>query len=143
MATSISWVDDDGAATLTNSKPTPGDRFANWNPRSVPFGDSEWDLGTADLDVFEYREDHSASFDLVGIPYNSLDLLLRLQNHLESGGTVSVTSGDTLGSTYPTCGLAPETEVTFELSDKTTLEYTLSVSLLNVATPRIAMVAVY
>src|SRR5688572_642507 len=143
MATSISFTDATGAATLTNGKNYPGDRFANWNPRSVPFGDSGWALGTADLFVFEYREDHSVTFDLVVIPYNSLDILLRLQNHLESGGTVQVTTGDTLGSTYPTCGLAPETEVTFELSDKTTLEYTLSLTLLNVASPRLPMVAVY
>lgn len=133
MSTSIEWTDSTGAASLSNGKIVPGDRFANWTPRSVPFtaGDEAWALGTADLFVFEYREDHSASFEIVGIPYSSLDLMLRLQSHLEGGGTCQVTTGDQAANVYPNCCLVPDSECAPQLTDKVTLEYTMSFNLLN------------
>lgn len=142
MSTLIDWTDDTGAASLTNGKNYPGDRFANWNPRSIPFGSSVNTLA-GDLIVFEDREDHSTAFELVGIPYASLDLMLRLQSHLEGGGTVQVTTGDSGARVYPTCSLAPDAQVSIELTDKVTLEYTMTFNLLNVAGSRVQMLAIY
>lgn len=140
MPTSIDWTDAIGSASLTNSKNFPGDRLANWTPRSVPFGSSVNTLA-GDLIVWEDREDHSAAFDLVGIPYSSLGLMLRLQSHLSSGGTVQVTTGDRDDTVYPECCLAENAEVTIELTDKVTVEYTMSMTLLNLETEQ--MVAFY
>lgn len=140
--TSIDWTDETGAASLTNGKSRPGDRFSNWNPRSVPFGVSVNTLA-GDLIVFEDREDHSASFEIPGIPYASLDLMLRLQNHLEGGGTVQVTTGDSASRVYPTCSLAPGADVSIDLTDKVTVEYTVAFNLLNVAGSRVQMLAIY
>lgn len=133
MSTSIDFTDALGSASLTNSKIVPGDRFASWAPRSVPFtaGDETNALGTGDLYIFEYREDHSASFEIVGIPYSSLDLMLRLQNHLESGGIVEVVTGDQDANVYPECCLAPDSSIEIQFTDNVTMEFTVSMTLLN------------
>lgn len=133
MSSSLDWTDAVGSASLTNGKIIPGDRFANWQPRSVPFtaGDETNDLGKGDLYIFEYREDHSASFEIVGIPYSSLDLMLRLQNHLEGGGTCQVTTGDRDANVYPECCLAPDSSIEIQFTDNVTMEFTVSMTLLN------------
>lgn len=63
-----------------------------------------------------------------------VDLADRLAYHLENGGTCQVDTGDYEGNSYATCGLAPgATASPPVLSDKKNLEYTLSLSLVNLA----------
>lgn len=142
MPTSIGWTDADGLTSLTNDKPSPGDRFTGWEPRSVPYGSSGNAL-EGSLYVFEDREDHSASFSLTAIPYEMLDLCLRLQSHLMGGGKVTIETGDSLGSRYFNCCVVEGSDVTLELSDKEMLEYTMSFNLLNADSERVKMVCVY
>lgn len=133
MPSSISWTDATGAASLTNGKPVPGDRFGNWTPRNPPVNDAENSLADGVLHTFEFRVDYTAAFELRGIPNTSQDLALRLMLHLERGGAVSVATGDAAARTYGSCKLAPGTKPEFTLSDPVYIEYTLSLVLLNTA----------
>ncbi len=139
----ITWTDSVGAAALSNSKASEGDRFSDWTPRSAPFGDKKNALADGALYVFAFRDDHSASFEMRMIPNTSMALMLRLQKHLESGGSVAVTTDDLASRNYATCKLAPGASVDIRLTDPRMLEYTMSFNLLNVAGSPTAMLCIY
>jgi hypothetical protein len=105
MATSITWTDT-APRTLTNSKPTPADRFDNW--RSIT--------------------------SLSKIPTEDQDLVMKLLRHLQIGGQVTVNTGDAAGRSY-TCIRFPGWEIPdgAEMTDNRMLEYTLTLKLKNVA----------
>src|SRR4051794_17818472 len=115
---SISFTDAFGSATLTNGKPSPADRFANWTPKSVPFGDAANRQSDGALTRLKLRDDYGATFDLTMIPVatsggNRLaDIADRLCYHLQNGGTCTVTTGDVDANAYATCGLMPGTTPT-------------------------------
>lgn len=140
---SISFVDSGGAAALSNGKPAPADRFRNWKPDSAPHGEREHALGTGALYMFSFRDDHTASFEIPGIPNESMDTMLRLQMHLRKGGTVSVATDDAAARTYATCCLAPGAQPEISLSDPIELEYTFAVTLLNIAAVPVRMLCLY
>lgn len=143
MGSKIDFTDAIGAASLSNTRAVPFDRFANWVPRSTPVGPSDHALGTGQKYVFPFRDDHTATFEIRGIPNSQMATMLRLQRHLEAGGVVSVTTGDTLGSVYVSCSLAPDQHANIALSDPRNLEYTFTVTLLNVAVSPVRMVCQY
>jgi hypothetical protein len=130
MPTSLQWTDASGAATLTNGKPAPGDRFTAWTPFTAPIGPRYAALGTGVLFSWAHRIDYGASFQLVEIPRTSLDLVMRLVRHLIAGGVVTVNTGDSAARVY-SAGLRPETEPRLERSDRQNIEYTLSLELIN------------
>lgn len=141
MSSSITWTDGGGAATLTNGKPVPADRFTGWTPNS-PVVKAEADsLGTGQPYPFVFRTDYGATFSLDKIPNTSQATVLRLIRWLEAGGVVTVNTGDAANRTYATCYMPKGAHPSFTLSDKRTLEYTLSLTLLNVAAAD--MLAVY
>lgn len=130
MATSITF-NDGAAATLTNGKPRPGDRFASWAPRSVPVGERAHALGTGALHFFAFRTDYGATFELRGIPASQMAVMERLVRHLATGGTVTVNTGDSAARSY-TAGLAPEAELPHPvLSDAQLLEYSMAFHVIN------------
>lgn len=135
-----SLVFNDGAsATLTNNRPGPAGRFASWTPITKPVGESANRLSDGALAMFAFRTDYGASFQLVGIPVATaagvrlVDVAVRLVAHLLSGGTVTVDTGDVESNSYATCGLMPGTTPRLTFSDKRNLEYTLDLSLINLA----------
>lgn len=131
MATSIAFTDGVGAATLTNGVPAPGDRFRGWKPRRTPVGASETALGTGRRFMFAFRRDYSAAFSLDEIPMASLSTVLRLIDHLESGGTCTVNTGDNASRSYATCGLAEGSTPELSQQDASNLTYSLSLMLVN------------
>jgi hypothetical protein len=143
VASFISFTDAEGALDAKNGRPVPLDRFANWVPTSRPIGPAEHALGTGERFVFPFRTDHLATFEIRYIPASRLADFLRLQNHLLRGGVVAVTTGDSLGSTYATCVLAPETTPSIMQMDAQELEYTFGVTLLNVAGSPVRMICRY
>lgn len=150
MAASITFTDGTGAATLMNDYPAPADRFSGWTPMTRPVGDAVTRLGDGALVMFVERTDYGASFSLEGIPVkassggtNLVAVADRLVAWLLQGGTCSVTTNDSLGSTYATCGLWPGSTPTLQLSDKRNLLYTLSLQLVNRAGSPVRMDAVY
>lgn len=126
---SVSWTDSIGAATLSNGKPYPGARVANWTPKGTPHLEKEWALGTRRLHTFEFAEQNTVSFDIPAIPLTNMDLMLRLQKHLERGGLVNLNVMDLVGQTYTGCWLAPDSSVEIALTDKVCMEYTVSTRL--------------
>lgn len=132
-----------GLFGLFNARQSPMDRFSNWVPLSRPIGPQETALGTGQRFVFPFRTDHTATFEIRGIPNTLLDVMLQLVDRLERGSTVAVYTGDSLASIYPTCCLAPDSHPSIQLSDARNLEYTFSVTLLNVAAVPVRMIAVY
>lgn len=145
MPTSIVFTDAFGLATLTNGKPSPGDRFAAWAPRSRPHGESAPRQSDRRLTMFHLSDSYGAAFELRGIPVRTtggvrpVDIADRLVYHLLNAGTCAVNTGDAEGNSYATCQLMPETEPELVLSDPQALEYTLSLSLLNVAAVPVPM----
>jgi len=138
MATSITFTDAFGAATLTNGKPFPGDRFSNWVPNSRPFGDIAARQSDGAQTRFKVRDDYGASFELRGIPVRTtsgarlVEIADRLCYHLMNGGTCTVTCGDTDTRVYTSVGLMPGSEPSLTLSDPRLLEYTLALTVLQV-----------
>lgn len=147
MTASISFTDAIGAAVLTNGKPMPGGRFSAWTPNTVAVGDAAELQSTGARVMFKIRDDYTASFELRGIPCDStsglLDIADRLTNWLESGGTCAVATGDAVGSTYATCGIAKGAKPTLKMSDPKNIEYTLTLALVNLAGTPVRMVCRY
>jgi hypothetical protein len=143
MPSKIDWTDAVGAASLSNGKAVPMDRFSSWTPGSEPIGPVEHAVGTGQRYVFPFRTDHTASFEIREIPNTSMALMLRLKEHLLRGGQCSVTTGDTLSSVYATCSLAPDTRPSIAMTDARELLYTFAVVLLNVAGSPVRMICVY
>lgn len=150
MSSSITFTDSVGAATLVNNFPVPADRFSNWTPTTRPVGDTAITRAAGATVFFEERTDYGASFDLVGIPTSSIAggvnrvaIADRLIAHLMRGGTCAVNTGDTLASAYATCGLWPGSSPSLRMTNPKTLEYSLSVQLLNLAVSPVQMVCVY
>lgn len=142
MATSIAF-NDGAAATLTNAKPTPADRFASWAPRSAPVGPREHALGTGALHAFVFRWDYGCTFELRGIPAASMGVMDRLVRHLASGGTVTVNTGDSANRSY-VAGLAPGAELPYPtLSDPQMLEYSMSFALIHQGAQPAPMLCTY
>lgn len=132
---SLIFTDAIGTVTLTNGLDTiaggVGSRFAGWVPFQRSVGATATSLGTGARTQFRFRVDYGASFQMTEIPNTTLPQVLRLQAHLEGGGTVRVVTDDVAGRVYATCCLAPDAEVGLELTDRAELLYTLSLSLIN------------
>lgn len=129
----IQWTDTIGAATLTNSKPSPGNRFRGWTPFGGIKGAEEEALGTGQLFTFSFRDEYLVAFAIEAIPRSAMALMLRLQRHLAKGGTVSVQTEDSSSRTYATCCSVKGQPAQIQLSDQQSLEYTMTFTLRNVA----------
>lgn len=135
MATQLAWTDSTGAATLTNGKPAPADRFSawrNWPSSADSAAVRDVAVGTGLTFRWRFRHEHLASFELRMIPMASLNLLERLKDHLEGGGQVTVTVDDAAAHVH-TCVLAPGADVEYEQADPKFQEYTLRLTLRNTA----------
>ena len=126
MATSIQWYDT-ASRTLTNSKPTPADRFDNWTPITPPEASAVYGLGTGIRHQWRFRQDYGASFALSKIPVADTDLVMRLLRHLQEGGEITVNTGDSSGRSYD-CIAFPNWDIPegAEFTDNRMLEYTLT-----------------
>ncbi len=143
----IAFTDGIGAAQLDNGMTSiaagVGSRFTNWTSDPEPIGPEVNNLGTGALTKFVFRTDYKASFDLVNIPNANTTILDRLIAWLRAGGVVSVTCGDTTSAVYATCCLAPGTKVMKKMDNKNDITWTLSVTLLNIASSPVPMTCVY
>lgn len=146
---SITFTDAIGAATLTNGKPSPADRFSAWVPVSKPIGESARRQSDGAMSMFVFRTDHGATFQLERIPVAThggvrpIDVAARLVAWLLAGGTCAVNTGDVDATSYATCGLMPESAPALTMTDRRTLEYSLSLSLINLAGSPVPMACHY
>lgn len=139
----ITFTDGTGAATLDNGLRLVGggvgSRFSGWVPTTIPVGATATALGTGARTMFRFRTDYGATFELRNIPVASVAIADRLRAHLLQGGTCAVYTEDAAARTYATCGLAPEATPELSQSDGGLFLYTLSLALINLATPAVAM----
>lgn len=139
MATTITFTDTVGAASLTNGKTSPGDRFANWVPLTRPVGATSVRQSDGAITMFLLRTDYGASFELRNIPIaavsavRNVEVADRLIAHLLKGGQCVVNTGDSGSASYSTCGLYPGTTPTLAQQSSGPLEYTLTLALINLA----------
>jgi hypothetical protein len=133
---------DGTAASLTNGKPSPADRFDLWVPFHSFNAQAAHELCSKRRHAFTFGTIYGARFQLSKIPNSSQDTALRLIEHLLGGGTCSVTTGDGT-HTYATCTLAEGEDPTLELADRQLLEYTLSLALINTASSPARMLCIY
>ena len=126
MATSITWYDT-AARTLTNSKPVPADRFANWTPITPPEASAVYGLGTGARHQWLFRQDYGAAFELPMIPVTDTDLVMRFLRHIQQGGEFTVKTGDAQSREYD-CIAFPGWDIPEgpEFADNRMLEYTLA-----------------
>lgn len=142
---------NDGGAgvpiTLDNGLRTAGggvaSRFADWVPFQQPVGPAVTALGTGRRYQFRFRIDYGASFTMTEIPNTKMSDMLRCQSHLLGGGLVKVYTEDTAGRNYLECCLSPDGDVSISLQDKTLLLYSMTFTLINVASSPVAMICQY
>lgn len=133
MAT-IVFTDGTGAVTLDNGTTGMslgvGSRFADWTPFQRPIGPRVPALGTGVPYQFRFRTDYGASFSMTDIPNTSMASMLRCQEWLLRGNSVTVNTGDNAARSY-TAYLAPDGDVSITLQDKNLLLYSMSFTLIN------------
>lgn len=140
--TSITFTDGIGAATLTNGKPYPANRFSNWNPFSMPYGDRVTRQSDRTPTMFRLGSLYGASFELRMIPQRTsggvrlVTIADRLRYHLLNGGSCTVNTGDTDTAIYTGCYVAPGVDPQLSMADPNQLEHTLTLSLINPAGTR-------
>lgn len=138
--------DDGTSATLDNGMTAisngVGSRFADWTPFQRPIGPAVTALGTGARYQYAFRTDYGASFTMNDIPNTSMGTMLRLQAHLLGGGTCTVTVDDGTNGPY-TCCVAPDGDVSITLQDKNLLLYSMSFTVINIASSPTAMLCQY
>jgi hypothetical protein len=131
----LTFTDAIGTVTFDNglaeSAGGVGSRFSAWVPFQRPIGPATTSLGTGARYQFVFRTDYGASFEIRDVPVTLLPRAIRLQAHLESGGTVRVDTNDAYGRIYGTCCLAPGATVEMQQANATDLTYSLSLALIN------------
>lgn len=139
----IVWTDDEGAAELANIHAgTPAARFSTWEPISEVVGAVAYGVGTGVRYRYPFRTDRGASFTLDKIPETSMDLMVRLVEHLDGGGEVAVYTDDGAGRSYARCVLAEGAELPHPtLADPQLLEYAMAFRLVDLDGAR--MLCVY
>jgi hypothetical protein len=142
VATTITF-NDGSPATLSNQKPSPGDRFSNWQPAGSILSDEDESIGTGTLYTFKYRNEYLVTFELRQIPQSQMAIMLRLQRHLKSGGTIAVNTGDATSHAYATCCLQKGGDPSPKLTDPKNLEYTQTFALRNVAGSPVDFICIY
>ncbi len=140
---SLQFTDADGSAAITNGKSGPGARFSGWTPIPVTFGDSEDGLGDGVLYTFTFGDRMDARFALTQIPNDQQPLLERLRRHLTAGGIVHVITGDVADREYTTCQMVKGAPPELEMTDRQLLEWTVTLTLRNVAPDPQPMLCVY
>jgi hypothetical protein len=131
------------ATTITFNDGSPGDAHQQqaraWRslqqlePRRLDLWREEESLGTGTLYTFSFRNEYLVTFELRQIPQSQMAIMLRLQRHLKSGGTIAVNTGDATSHSYPTCCLQKGADPSPRLSDPKNLEYSMTFALRNIA----------
>lgn len=130
---------DGSAATLHASIPAPGDRLANWIPTNYrPVGGATHVTANERRHVFVVRRQYGAAFEVRplyagGQAPSDLDIAERIVAHLRDGGTCALYTEDADAAEYTNCALWPGSVPSIRQIDPRTLEYALSIHLINLA----------
>jgi hypothetical protein len=138
----LEWTDGDGSATLTNGKPKPARRFTSWTPDVVRIVDRRTALGTGKFYEFLYRQDYTAKFRIDHIPASQQATFLRFKEFAMQGCAFYVKTED-IEERAHLCRVRPDTDITFELSNSQTLEYSLSMEVMSATEPPNPLECIY
>lgn len=99
----------------------------------------------ANEQLFRFRTSsrHGAHFEIPGLGGSAIDIANKLKFHLLDGGTCAVIAEDTVGSSYPACGLMPGTVPELAMRDARMVEYSIRLSLINLSPSPAEMVVHY
>jgi hypothetical protein len=143
----INFTDSGGAAQLDNGMTGVaggyGSQFVGWSSKPNPVGPIKSALGTGAAAAFIFRTDYTATFELQEIPNANVAILDRLIAWLLSGGTVSVTCGDSTSAVYATCCLAEGMKPEKRMFDRNNLTWALKLTLVNIAGSPVPMTCIY
>lgn len=119
---------NDGIGDVTITCPVP--RFQNWVPDTAMIDDRQVALGTGITVSFLFRIDAYASFEVPYLKPADLALVMRLKRALILGVPVTVNTEDLSARSY-TVTVKPGAEPSIEFTDRTQLEYTLKLQVMN------------
>jgi hypothetical protein len=120
----------------------PTSRFNNWIFDPDGIGERANGLGDGRLYQYQNRIDYKASFEMPRIPQTSEDLLQRFKYFAESGGLFTVTTDDAESNEYAECQVAENTKIAIT-KNRETMEWTLSMTIVNMAVSPIALRCFY
>jgi hypothetical protein len=141
MAT-ITFTDAAGAASISNGRSAPGNRLSSWTPTMNKVADRRFALGSGIAFEYVFREDFLASFTLEGLPATELEKVSRLVRHAQAGNTFVINTMDNSARSY-TVRLAEGSDIEVSMTDRTFLEYSLSMSVANANSPKVFMTVEY
>lgn len=129
----IRWDPGDSAGerTLTGS---PTVHFFNrWKPTPDPIGEEAFAIGDGRGYKWEERTDYLVSVEFPNIDHTDESLLQEFLEWANTFGIFSIDTADIEDNSYEECQVAPNTHATISDPDSETLEYTLSMTILNIA----------
>lgn len=136
------WTEGATTYTLTNGNPGPAGRFALWTP--VPgVLQSEAQALTGKAYGFQFADLYDATLQLERIPNGQQPLAARLVRHLRRFGVVQAETGDAADRVYPACQAVKDAPPRLTLADPRLLEWTLALTLRNVAAAPVEMLCLY
>ena len=141
MPASITFDDGAGAQTIT---PSPSvSRFNRWQPTPDTIGERANAVADGRLYQWTHRTDFGASFELPHLANSGEAVLQAFLLWANAGGAFTVTTGDSESNVYTEVQVAPGTRAELSDPDPETIEYTLSLTVINVATTPVPLRCVY
>jgi len=131
MAASISF--DDGSGTQTISPSPTRTRFNKWRPRPMSIGERSIAVGDGAGYHWPQRRDYGASFELPNIPNTQERVLQDFLLWANAFGQFTITPDDSESNSYSNCQIAPGTFAEISDPDTETLEYTLTLQVIDLS----------
>jgi hypothetical protein len=140
MPASISFDDGNGLVTLT--PPSSVSRFNNWRQLPAYKGEHAWALDGRGFQ-FVHGTRYMASFTLGFLSNSALADIDRFMLWANASGEFTIATGDSFSNEYGSCQIAPETEASCSEPDRETLDYTLSMTVISLASPPVPLLCIY
>jgi hypothetical protein len=138
----ITFTDELGSVTVSNGKERPARRFSSWTPDVNRVADRKVALGTGITYEYLYRIDYYASFEMEHFPASSLASFIRFKEWAMRGCEFFVYTEDSADRIY-LCRIKPGSEPTARMTERTFLEYTLSVDVMSAADEPVYLACLY
>jgi hypothetical protein len=141
MGAQLRWDPGDSAGERTLTGAAGIVRFNGWTPDPHDVGEDAIAVGDGKGYKWSHRTDYIASFELSTIADEALAQEFVLWAN--SFGVFSIDTADAQANTYDECQIAPGTRAVLSRPDRETLDYTLTVTALNIAATPVPLRCVY
>jgi hypothetical protein len=143
MPAQIRWDPGDSAGERTLTGSPAICRFNRWRPVPDTIGERAIAVGDGVGYQWVHRTDYAAAFELPYIAHTNELLLQEFLLWANAFGVFAIDTADSESNTYGECQIAPGTRAEISDPDPETLEYTLTLTALNIAGAPIALRCVY